>query len=111
VATIAGQTRKPWTTPAYAYLRDADKLPSTDEANAESGPLARVKLFDPTGSWTWYVCGFDPLTGLAFGVVDGFAKELGDFDINELIAVRGALGLPIERDLHWRPLRVSELLA
>ena len=36
-----------------------------------------------------------------FGLVEGFEKELGYFNLSELEAVRGHLGLPIERDLYW----------
>jgi hypothetical protein len=108
--TILGQTRKPFTTPAYQYIRRTDKLPTTDEAWAQKDPTCKVKLFDPTGSWTWYVAGFDPDTGLAFGVVNGFEKEMGDFDMADLVLHRGSMRLPIERDLYWKPAKASELL-
>jgi hypothetical protein len=119
MSTIAGQTRKPWTTPAYHYIRSTDKLPSTDAAYADDDPLCRVKLFNPTGAGTWFIAGFDPETGLCFGVADLFERELGDFDLNELIEIRGPVclagreigRLPIERDLHWSPQRVSALLS
>ena len=74
-------------------------------------PAAKVKLFDPTGSFTWYIVGYDPETHLAWGVVDGLARELGDFDMRELVALRGRGGLPIARDLYWKPPPISELLA
>jgi hypothetical protein len=97
--------------PAYKYLRTSDKLLSTEAARMADDPIARVKLFDPTGSWTWYVAGYDAETHLAWGVVDGFEKELGDFDMRELVALRGRGGLPVERDLYWKPTPISELLA
>ena len=109
-STILGQTKRPWTTPAYAYLRATDHLPTTDEAWAATDFLCKVKLFDPTGSWAWFVAGYDPDTGLAVGVVHGFEREAGDFDMHELVAHRGTFGLPIERDLWWSPKRLSELL-
>lgn len=108
--TILGQTARPWTTPAYCYIRATDKVPSTDAAYAEEDPLCRVKLFDPTGTGTWWIAGFDPDTGLAFGVADIAETEMGDFDVNELVAHRGLMGLPIERDLWFRPTRASALL-
>ena len=110
MATILGQTRATFKSAAYQYIRTTDKLPSTDEANAQEDPLCRVKLFNPSGAGTWYIAGFDPATGLCFGVADIHEAEMGDFDINELIAVRGLFGLPIERDLFWSPARVSALL-
>jgi hypothetical protein len=45
----------------------------------------------------------DPDGGLAFGLCDlGMGEpELGYVSLLELAAVRGKLGLPIERDLHF----------
>ena len=45
-----------------------------------------------------------------FGLVDGNYKELGYFWLSELESVRGPLGLPVERDLYWTPVPLSELL-
>lgn len=110
MTTLIGQDRSPFKTAAYQYIRSTDNLPSTDEAAAQDNPLCKVKLFGG-GSWTWYVAGYDPETGLAFGVVDGFEKEIGDFDLNELKAVRTRpFGLPIERDLWWTSKTAEELL-
>jgi hypothetical protein len=44
-----------------------------------------------------------------FGLVDGLEKELGYFSLSELQSVRGPLGLPIERDLYWRPKTLKEI--
>jgi hypothetical protein len=44
-----------------------------------------------------------------FGLVDGHERELGYFSLRELESVRGALGLPIERDLYWRPKTLREI--
>ena len=96
--------------PAYRYVRAADRLPSTDAAYATRDPLIRVKLFDPMGTWTWYLAGYDPDRRLAFGAVDGFAFEVGDFDLAELTRLRvSPFGLPIERDLDFTPLPLSVL--
>lgn len=35
--------------------------------------------------------------------------ELGYFSLTELEAVRGPLGLPIERDLYFKPATLNEL--
>lgn len=109
--TIFGQTQKPFRTAAYQYVRESDKLPSTDAAHADPDTLCKVKLFNPTGRGAWYIAGFDPDTGLAFGVADLFEREAGDIDLNELAAVRVRFGLPIERDLYWDPQTIKELLA
>ena len=91
--------------PCYRYIRESDHLPAEPPDN----PMALVKLFDPTGSWTWYIAAYDPETRTAWGLVDGFEKEYGDISMPELVAMRGRLGLPIERDLYWKSKPLSEL--
>jgi hypothetical protein len=44
-----------------------------------------------------------------FGLVDGHCKELGYFSLSDLEGVRGPMGLPIERDLHWQPKTLEEI--
>ncbi|MFW6061170.1 MAG: DUF2958 domain-containing protein [Planctomycetota bacterium] len=63
--------------------------------------IAHVKFFTPDSSWSWYVSEFDGQDTF-FGLVDGHEKELGYFSLAELQSLRGPLGLPVERDLHWR---------
>jgi hypothetical protein len=45
---------------------------------------------------------------LFFGLVSGLDIELGYFSLSELKSVRGKFGLPVERDLHFQPTRLSE---
>ena len=63
-----------------------------------------VKWFAPFGGATWLISEIDPdSTDIAFGLADlglGF-PELGDVYIPEIKAIRGPLGLGVERDLHW----------
>jgi hypothetical protein len=85
------------------------KLPEL-YANEELGilALALVKFFTPDANWTWYASEFDG-DDTFFGLVIGLAVELGYFSLSELESVRGPLGLPIERDLHFRPKTLKEL--
>jgi hypothetical protein len=71
--------------------------------------IALVKFFTPDSNWTWYVSEFDG-DDTFFGLVAGFDVELGYFLLSELQSVRGPLGLPIERDLHFEPKTLKELL-
>ena len=108
---IFGQSVSPFRGPAYQYVRESDRLPTTDEAYDQEDPLALVKLFTPDGAATWYIAGVDE-DGIAFGAADlGFdCCEMGDFTMTEIIALRGKFGLPVERDLGWAPKRLSELI-
>lgn len=79
--------------------------------------VVHVKFFTPDSNWTWFgLCG-EPVLDESdrevdfrfFGLVEGFEKELGYFSLKELESVRGALGLPIERDLYWTPKTLEEI--
>ena len=71
-----------------------------------------VKLFNPCGSQTWWITELDPKTGEAFGYVTGMIEdEWGSVSLHEIAAVRGPLGIGIERDLHFKPKTLREALA
>ena len=72
----------------------------------EADPLVICKFFTPDSSWSWYCLEFDG-EDLFFGWVVGFEKELGYFRLSELLQARGPFGLPIERDLHFSPTKLS----
>ena len=94
--------------PCYRYIRESDKLPTYDQLT--SSPVAKVKLFNPTGSGTWYIAAYDPETRVAYGVADlGYDPEAGDLYMPELVEFRGRFGLPLERDLYWTPTPLKNL--
>ena len=90
--------------PCYRDIRKSDRLP----VEAPPEPVALIKLFDPTGAWTWYITAYDPETRTAWGMVDGFERECGSIYMPELINFRGRFGLQIERDLNWKPKPLSK---
>jgi len=69
-----------------------------------------TKFFDPCSNWTWYATEYDPVDRLFFGLVRGFEVELGYFSLDELEAVKGSLGLGIERDLYFGEHTLAEAL-
>lgn len=88
-----------------------EKLPPL-YANEALGLMAQalVKFFTPDSNWTWYASEFDG-DDTFFGLVAGFDVELGYFLLSELQSVHGPLGLPVERDLHYKPRTLKDLLA
>ncbi|MCP4143374.1 MAG: DUF2958 domain-containing protein [Chloroflexi bacterium] len=63
-----------------------------------------VKLFTPDAAATWLLSEIDPENpDIAFGLCDLGVQcpELGSVYIPELEALRGKLGLPVERDLSF----------
>ena len=91
-----------------------------DEARFENDDVPEpdflpvVKLFTPDAGCTWLLTELDPdEPDIAFGLCDlgmGF-PELGSVSIAELESVRGKLGLPIERDLHFMPTKTISAYA
>lgn len=106
------ETRDP-ARPAYQFIPAelAERLPNLYATQHEDDPLVWIKLFTPDSSWTWYLIEYDPLDRLAFGLVQGHEEELGYFSLEELEQLRGPLGLPVERDLHFAPRRLAECRA
>ena len=68
------------------------------------GTPPAVKLFTPDASATWLISEADPDDpDRLFGLCDlglGY-PELGYVSLAEMGAVKGGLGLPVERDLHF----------
>jgi hypothetical protein len=114
----------------------APQPPLLDQASRERLPklysgetlgmdaLAQVKFFAPDGGWTWYASEGSPVDEngfydtdkekidfLFFGLVIGFEIEMGYFSLSELMSVRGALGLPVERDHDFEPTSLGKLKA
>lgn len=87
------------------------KLNSQDGKNPAEVPIV-VKFFTPDGSWSWFATEGEEQEGdwIFFGMVHGFEKELGYFSLNELMSVRGALGLSIERDMYYGNHTLSEVM-
>ena len=68
-------------------------------------PAPVVKLFPPDAGATWLLTEIDPDDpDHAFGLCDlGLGcPEMGWLSLADLATVRGRLGLPVERDLHFR---------
>jgi len=85
------------------------KLPPLySQENLGGKAVVYVKFFTPDSNWTFWATEFDG-KDIFFGLVEGHCKELGYFSLSELQGLRGPLGLPVERDLYWRPKRLEEI--
>ena len=87
-----------------------DRVPALyaqEELGSEA--IIHAKFFDPCGSWSWYMTELNPDTLVAFGLVDGFERELGYFSILELEGIKNRLGIGIERDIDFAPKRLGDL--
>lgn len=116
--TLVFSQAAPFTGPAYEYLRADDALPSYREIADEQDPFCRVKLFQPGSRFTYYVCAATEYDGIDGPVLTGYCvsplgpdcDEFGDQALAEIAGVRLG-GLAPERDLHFQPVRLSQVKA
>jgi len=103
-----------------AIIKTLPPIGSTDGQGDDA--IVRVKLFTPASRWTWYLTEYDPSTGNAFGLVDGFETELGYFNVDELAAIKSSVTfrvggrnisgtVTVERDRWYPPRTLGEVRA
>jgi hypothetical protein len=91
------------------------KLPTIEETAQWGLEETKVicKFFNPLGNQRWYVTAYDPDTGKAWGFVnlgDIHCAEMGPFMMQELVDIRLPFGLGIERDAHFTPRSLKEVM-
>jgi len=84
------------------------QLPALYANEEVTDPVVIAKFFTPWTSWTWYATEFDGVDTF-FGLVVGHEIELGYFSLTELEFVRGPGGLTVERDISFKPTKLSEV--
>lgn len=88
-------------------------LPPLYAQDGNRNPTVHAKFFTPDSNWTWFITegGAEDDDYIFFGYVIGFEEEWGYSALSDLESVRGPLGLPIERDLYFKPGPWSEVIA
>jgi len=87
-------------------LRDTPALYAQEDKEEEA--FVYVKVFDPCGSWTWFITEWDG-EDQAFGLVRGHCDELGYFSLAELASVQGVMGIGLEIDVHFLPQTLGDV--
>jgi hypothetical protein len=78
-------------------------------------PTVRFKLFMPGAGWRWYILAGNDIGGdwilhcYATGP-DHENDEFGDVPLNDLLRQVGPLGASVERDCHFTPVPVSQIV-
>lgn len=88
-----------------------ETLPDLYTSEDTTDPLCQVKLFTPDANWTWYIIELsNEDNSTCYGYVKGLESELGYFSLEEIENIRGALKLPVERDLSFEPMLLSKAM-
>ena len=83
-----------------------NQIPKLYETEEQNDPIAFVKLL--LDGWTWYITEISIDEDIAFGyVVSPFESELGYFSLQEIESIKGSLGLGVERDIYFKPIKLS----
>ena len=98
-----------------------EQLPPLYSQEHVEDPMVICKFFHPLSHWTWYAYegssvdenGYydtdqEKVDFVFFGWVYGDFPELGYFSLSELESVT-VMGLGMELDLHFTPMRLSEV--
>jgi hypothetical protein len=95
------------------------KLPKlyATEKTPTNEKIAVLKLFDPCGRYTFFAVegqreeGDFTLFGYCVSPLGPDCDEWGYTSLEELKGIRGPFGLGIERDLHFQPTKIGEILS
>lgn len=73
-----------------------------------------AKIFNPYGSWTWYLLNANPDEAedpdYLWAIVKGYEIEIGSVSLKELESVRvPPFDMLLERDLYFKPLSAREV--
>lgn len=84
-----------------------NQIPKLYETEEQNDPIVYLKLF--IDGWTWYITEFSIDKNICFGyVISPFCSgELGYFSLKEIKSIKGSLGIGVERDLEFKPTRLS----
>ncbi len=97
--------------PGHRLLTEAirKQLPPLYSQDGKHGEaVAYARLFTPDSCFTYWIVEYDG-RDTCFGLVDGQCREFGYFSLAELESVRGPMGLPVERDLHFKPTKLKQI--
>jgi len=87
-----------------------ESLPALYETEGLLDPICDLKIFTPDVNWSWYIMEINKEDqDYCYGYVIGLESELGYFNLSEIEAVKGPLGLSVERDKFFEPTPFSKV--
>jgi hypothetical protein len=81
-------------------------IPKLYETENILDTVAYIKVF--LENWTWYITELSKDGDICFGyVISPFGAERGYFSLEEIKSIKGSFGIGVERDLSFKPTRLS----
>ena len=86
------------------------ELPDLYDTEGQDDPLCHIKLFVPSGHWSWYIIELSQENhDICYGYVEGLENELGYFSLKELESLHSTLGVKVERDTGFKTQTLSKI--
>jgi len=90
------------------------KIPGMRGQRNQEDPVAYVKIFDPSGRYTFYGTEYSKTErefyGFCISALGPDCSEWGYSSLTEMEGVKNRFGLGLERDLHFEPKPMSQAL-
>jgi hypothetical protein len=83
-------------------------LPPLDSQQDVADPICQCHFFLPDTNWDWYPIEFDGIE-IFYGWSSSTIQEMDTFYLSELRVIRGLQGMPVERDVKFIPIPLSEI--
>ena len=75
------------------------------DKGSDMNQMIVAKYFDKSGDWQWFLMNMED-EDYCWGIVKGFAVEMGSFSLTELEEVYGRR---LERDLYFKSVKAKDL--
>lgn len=86
------------------------ELPTLEAIKNEPDPVVICKFSYTNLRWNWYMAAFNGEETF-YGLNDGYPLIGGYYSLADLVNTYDDYGEPLERDKHFKPCRLSRLLA
>ena len=85
------------------------KAKSQYEMGSDMEQMVVARFFNPMGRGIWYLMNMDKDDDYCWGICHLYVWEIGSFSLKELQSIEFPFDMGIERDLHFEPIKASEL--
>ena len=82
-----------------------EKAEKQYDEGSDMEQMVVAKYFDAMGDWKWFLMNMGEDEDYCWGIVKGFAVEMGSFSMEELKSMQPR----IQRDMYFEPMKASDV--